>query len=73
MKTLAWIGTLAAAAALIAAAAQAQSPKTPAQQKESAAAMLTGAVNHANRECGGASIRCHLRLERLEGRGSLCL
>jgi hypothetical protein len=52
MKTLAWIGTLAAAAALVAVAAQAQSPKSPEQRKASEAAQLAGLANGANRECG---------------------
>ena len=52
MKTLGWIGTLAAGVALIAAAAQAQSTKTPEQRKASETAMLTGLANQTNRECG---------------------
>ena len=48
MKTLGWIGTLAAGVALIAAAAQAQSTKTPEQRKASETAQLTGHVNQTN-------------------------
>ncbi len=51
MKTLGWIGSLAAGAALIAAAAQAQSPKAQ-ETRAREATMLTGHTNSTNRECG---------------------
>jgi hypothetical protein len=52
MKTLGWIGTLAAGVALIAAAAQAQSTKTPEQRRAHEAARLSEHVIPTNRECG---------------------
>jgi hypothetical protein len=54
MKTLGWIGILAAGAVLIAAAAQAQSTKTPEQRRASETAALTRHVNQTNQECGTA-------------------
>jgi hypothetical protein len=52
MKTLGWIGTLAAGVALIAGAVQAQSTKTPEQRKASETVSLTRHANETNRECG---------------------
>lgn len=55
MKTLGWIGSLAAGAALIAAAAQAQSQSPKAQETRAReATKLTGHTNSTNRECSAS-------------------